>query len=113
MVWIIYGQGMQGLLALLDLYNLEDVDVLKPGYHGSKTSSCFEFLDATRPALGLVSAGENNRYGHPDSNVMKDCHDLGIHVLETKDVGMIQIKSWYRFAYLKTANGLWGCLIVD
>ena len=98
---------------LLKQYDLSNVDVLKLGHHGSKTSSSFEFLDHIRPELGLVSAGKNNRYGHPDSIVMSRCHDLGIHVLETKDVGMIQIKSWHRFAYFKTANHLTGLLKVE
>ena len=43
---------------------------------------------------------------------MKNCHDLGIHTLATKDVGMIQIKTWHRLAYFKTANKLLGCLMV-
>lgn len=103
--------GIAEELAMLEQYDLKNVDVLKLGHHGSKTSSCFEFLDATRPILGLVSAGENNRYGHPDSNVMKNCHDLGIHTLATKDVGMIQIKTWHRLAYFKTANHLLGNLM--
>ena len=97
---------------ILKQYDLKNVDILKLGHHGSKTSSSFEFLDATRPVLGLVSAGEKNRYGHPDSNVMAHCHQLGIHTLATKDVGMIEIKTWHPIAFFHTENGLFGWLNV-
>ena len=97
---------------LLKTYKLNEVDILKLGHHGSKTSSSFEFLDALRPTLALVSAGYNNRYGHPDSNVMANCHQLGIHTLATKDVGMIAIHSWHQFAFFRTANQLFGWLQV-
>ena len=97
---------------MLEKYDFQNVDVLKLGHHGSKTSSSFEFLDACRPKLALVSAGYKNHYGHPDSSVIARCHDLGIHVLQTKDVGMIQIHSWHHFAYFQCANGLFGILFL-
>lgn len=47
-----------------------DVDVLKLGHHGSKTSTSQEFLEATSPDIVVVSAGEGNRYGHPSQEVV-------------------------------------------
>lgn len=92
---------------LLDTYEL-DVDILKLGHHGSKTSSSYDFLDQLRPKLGLISVGKNNRYGHPSTSVVANCHDLGIETLQTKDVGMIHIFSFHEFVYFETATHLIG-----
>jgi len=42
-----------------------DVDILKLAHHGSRSSSGAEFLAQVSPAISIISAGENNRYGHP------------------------------------------------
>ena len=42
-----------------------DAVVLKVAHHGSDTSSSEAFLDAVSPALAVVSAGRDNRFGHP------------------------------------------------
>ena len=39
--------------------------VLKVAHHGSRTSTTQRFLDAVHPAIGVVSAGLDNPYGHP------------------------------------------------
>lgn len=48
-----------------------DVDVLKVGHHGSKTSTTARLLRATTPSLALVSAGRANRFGHPHAAVLQ------------------------------------------
>ena len=45
-------------------------DILKLGHHGSKTSSSELFLRTVKPKSVVVSAGSNNRYGHPHKSVM-------------------------------------------
>lgn len=47
-------------------------DVLKLGHHGSKTSTAPEFLEAVQPTYAIVSAGKDNRYGHPHKRVLDD-----------------------------------------
>ena len=45
--------------------------VLKVGHHGSDTSSTREFLDAVRSEIAVISAGEDNQYGHPEPEVVR------------------------------------------
>ena len=55
---------------ILDKYNLPDIDVLKVGHHGSKTSSSKEFINEINPKYSIISVGKNNRYGHPNKEVL-------------------------------------------
>lgn len=47
-----------------------DVNVLKVGHHGSKTSTSFELLQTIKPEIAVISAGVDNRYGHPHPIVL-------------------------------------------
>ena len=69
-----------------------DVDILKLGHHGSKTSSSAEFLKATSPILGLVSAGVANRYGHPAIEVMQRLKDRAINIEQTTEGGQLMLR---------------------
>ena len=64
-------------------------EVLKAGHHGSKTSTSEKFLKAVNPNYVVISAGENNRYGHPHKEVVDLIFSSGAKMLETKD-GTIQ-----------------------
>lgn len=55
---------------LITNYGLSDVDVLKVGHHGSKSSSSKEFIDEINPKYAIISVGENNRYNHPSNEVL-------------------------------------------
>lgn len=57
-------------LALIAHRVLGRVNVLKAGHHGSKSSNTIPFLTITRPEYVVISAGKNNRYGHPHQEVM-------------------------------------------
>lgn len=48
---------------------LGPVDVLKVAHHGSRTSSASALLDILRPRVAVVSAGRQNRFGHPHPDV--------------------------------------------
>lgn len=50
--------------------DLSGTDVLKLGHHGSHTSTGVPLLREARPELGIISAGLNNRYGHPHKDVI-------------------------------------------
>lgn len=55
---------------LIQKYNLNDIDVLKVGHHGSNTSSSKIFINNIKPKYAIISVGKNNRYGHPKSSVL-------------------------------------------
>ncbi len=49
---------------ILSKYNLPNIDVLKVGHHGSKTSSSKEFINEINPKYSIISVGKNNRLGN-------------------------------------------------
>lgn len=57
---------------------LLDIDVLKAGHHGSKTSTTQELLNATTPKSVAISVGRNNRYGHPSQEVLTRLANLPV-----------------------------------
>lgn len=42
-----------------------EIDFLKPGHHGSRTSSSYDFMYNVTPTYVIYSAGKDNSYGHP------------------------------------------------
>ena len=64
-----------------------NVDVLKLGHHGSKTSTSEKFLEVTSPEYAIISAGEDNRYGHPHQEVLSMLDRFDIEYLNTAEVG--------------------------
>ncbi len=92
---------------LTELYDLS-ADLLKLGHHGSKTSSSRDFLKAVNPKLALISAGYQNRYGHPSLEVLQTLNELGIDRLNTADHGSIHLYSMPHILFVTTADGLFG-----
>ena len=66
-------------------------DILKIAHHGSRTSTTAPFLDAVAPRLALLSAGRENRYGHPSTVVLDRLRRAGILVLRSDRDGMVRI----------------------
>ena len=75
---------------ILSKYNLPDIDVLKVGHHGSKTSSSKEFINEINPKYSIISVGKNNRYGHPNKEVLNNLEDSKIY--RTDKDGSIMFK---------------------
>ena len=64
---------------LIEKYNLQDIDVLKVGHHGSKTSSSKSFIEEIEPKYSVISVGKNNRYGHPNDSVLENLDDSKVY----------------------------------
>lgn len=73
---------------------IPDVDILKVGHHGSLTSSTWNFLEQVRPEISLISAGRDNRYGHPHPIVIDRLNQLGSQVYQTNVHQDVYIRSW-------------------
>ncbi len=68
------------------------VDVLKVGHHGSHTSSSDQWISQLKPEFGLISAGVNNRYGHPHQEVVDRLQENGVKLWRTDQSGAVQFK---------------------
>ena len=78
---------------ILEKYNLLDVDVLKVGHHGSKTSSSKDFISEINPKYSIISVGKNNRYGHPNNEVLDNLEDSKIYRTDEDGSIMFKIKN--------------------
>jgi competence protein ComEC len=67
--------------------------VYQAGHHGSRTSSTAAFLEAVQPQYVIVSAGEDNRFGHPHEEMLQRAADVGAAVLRTDKLGTIEVIS--------------------
>lgn len=72
---------------------LRDYDVLKAAHHGSENSGTEEFLQITAPEYAVISAGKDNRYGHPHAETLQRLNDAGCTVYSTQDNGAVMIRS--------------------
>ncbi len=68
-------------------------DVLKLGHHGSHTSSSELFLEKVNPDVTIISAGKNNRYGHPHKDVLSMLSKLQIPYKATYEEGNLIFKT--------------------
>lgn len=65
--------------------------VLKVGHHGSKTSSTKDFIESVKPKFALIGVGENNKFGHPNDDVIERLKNLGSKIYRTDQMGEISI----------------------
>jgi len=66
-----------------------DIDILKVGHHGSRTSTGDGFVKATTPMYALISDGKGNKYGHPHKEVLDTLGQFKAKVLRTDLLGTI------------------------
>lgn len=75
------------------LFDRLSARVLKVAHHGSATSTGRQLMNRFRPDVALISAGANNRFGHPDDVVVKRLEASGAIVLSTADHGAIRLSN--------------------
>ena len=78
---------------IMNKYNLRHIDVLKVGHHGSRTSSSKEFISEINPKYSIISVGKNNRYGHPNKEVLDNLKDSKIYRTDQDGSIMFKIKN--------------------
>lgn len=81
--------------------------VLKAGHHGSRTSTAPEFVAAVEPDYVIISAGLDNKFGHPHEETLKVISDWSdnfgesVEILETYNFGNIFFQSDGEKVWLK------------
>ena len=78
-------------LAVLD--QLDDVDLVKIGHHGSRTSTSQELLERIKPEIAVILCGKNNSYGHPHQEVLDRLTAYGIEMYRTDLQGTLHVHS--------------------
>ncbi|WEV44510.1 DNA internalization-related competence protein ComEC/Rec2 [Lactobacillus sp. ESL0684] len=87
--WLFTGDlGQAGEAELMTKYQLH-ADYFKLGHHGSRTASNPDFLQKLHPEKVFISAGRNNRFGHPHPETLATLKKQQIPWASTQDCGMI------------------------
>src|SRR5699024_1269261 len=68
-------------------------DYLQLDHHGSDTSSSSDFIDAVETTDAIYSAGEYNKYGLPDEEVVSLFEEKGIELYGTDVHGTITVET--------------------
>lgn len=79
--------------ALVSSGRLKRCDVLKAAHHGSKNSGSDGFLDIVQPSLTLISAGRDNRYGHPHAETVERLEKCGSKIYSTQEDGALTVRT--------------------
>lgn len=69
-----------------------DSDILKVAHHGSKSSSIEEILRFVSPKISVIGVGGDNKYGHPNGDVIERIRNCGSQVFRTDKDGEIVIE---------------------
>ncbi|MDR1773715.1 MAG: MBL fold metallo-hydrolase [Clostridioides sp.] len=76
----------------------QNIDLLKVGHHGSRTSTTSQFLNKLNPKYAVILCGKDNSYHHPHKETMDKLKAKGIEVHRSDECGDIVFES--------TGNGL-------
>ena len=68
------------------------ITLLKVAHHGSRNSTDEAFLQTVNPQIALISAGRNNRYGHPHEELLERLVDCGCYIYRTQESGAITVR---------------------
>ena len=79
---------------LLKQYPTLEVDVLKVGQHGAKTSSNPAFLEKLKPEITLISVGKNNHAKLPHQETLTRLESIKSKIYRTDQQGAIRFKGW-------------------
>ncbi len=82
---------VQQELALIKKGLIKDIDLLKIGHHGSKTSTGSDFLEISQPEISAISCGLNNMYSHPSQQVLNRLQQQSVQTLRTDQLGEIEL----------------------
>ncbi len=79
---------------IMNEYESVPCDILKVGHHGSDTSTSDEFIKYLKPKDAIISAGKNNRYGHPKPSVITTLKKNNVNIRYTYIDGTITYRNY-------------------
>ncbi|MFH1426828.1 MAG: MBL fold metallo-hydrolase [Candidatus Kerfeldbacteria bacterium] len=68
---------------------IAEVDILKAGHHGSRTSTSRRLLEIMNSQITLISVGKDNTFGHPHAEVVRRLESFGSAVFRTDEDGPV------------------------
>lgn len=66
-------------------------NILKVAHHGSKTSSIDSFVEEVKPRIALIGVGIDNKFGHPNSEIISKLETMGTRIYRTDKNGEINV----------------------
>jgi competence protein ComEC len=72
-----------------EILPLEGIEILKVPHHGSRNSWYDGVYAAFQTEAAIISAGINNRYGHPHEEVLRELGEQGNRIFRTDQAGAI------------------------
>ena len=76
---------------IINTYSNIEVDYLKVGHHGSKSSTSNDFLEFVNAEEAIISVGKNS-YGHPHEEVLNRLNSLNVNIKRTDINGTIEYR---------------------
>lgn len=70
---------------------LQDITLLKVAHHGSGSATGEALLRELHPRIALISAGRNNRYGHPHPALLERLAAQGSVIFRTQESGAVTV----------------------
>ena len=72
---------------------MPEIDILQVGHHGSKTSSGKNLIEIIKPKYSLISVGNENKFGHPNQEVLENLGNSKIYRTDQDGSVMFKIKN--------------------
>jgi competence protein ComEC len=72
--------------------NSYDLDAIKAGHHGSRTSTSAKFLELTHPEKAYISVGKDNKFDHPHEETLQNLEAFGVEIYRTDQEGRLVIE---------------------
>jgi beta-lactamase superfamily II metal-dependent hydrolase len=89
--FLLTGDIEEGVDPVLVARGLPTVDLLKVAHHGGRTATTDALLDATKPAVALISVGAGNSFGHPAPGTLARLAAHGVRTYRTDLDGTLDV----------------------
>ena len=76
---------------IIDKYNINKIDILKVAHHGSYTGTSETFIKAVKPDIALISVGVNNKFNHPNKEVIARLKQHNVNTYMTSKIGSLRM----------------------